>query len=64
MTKRRCVQKTLSARTNFVQNVVQNYRGHNLILNFQVHLGIKIQIFLSVEINFFLKTIFVGKSVA
>ena len=30
-TKWRCLQKTLSARTNFVQNVVQNYRGHNLI---------------------------------
>ena len=45
MTKWRCLQKTLSARTNFVQNVVQNYRGHNLILNFQVHLETKVQIF-------------------
>jgi hypothetical protein len=45
MTKGRCLQKTLPARTNFVQNVVQNYKGHNLILNFQVHLETKIQIF-------------------
>ena len=50
MTKWRYLQKTLSARTNFVQNVVQNYRGHNLILNFQGHLETKVQNFLIVGI--------------
>jgi hypothetical protein len=45
-------KKTWPARTNFVQNVVQNYRGHNLFLNFQVHPGTKVQIFLMVEFFF------------
>ena len=60
MSKWRCLQKTLPSRTNFVQNVVQNYRGHNLILNFQVHLETKVQIFKVLEL-FFLQIIFVGK---
>ena len=41
--------------TNFVQNVVQIYRGHNLFLNFQVHLETKVQIFKVLEFNLFFK---------
>ena len=36
MTKSRCLQKTLSARTNFLQIVFQNYRWQNSTFNFQV----------------------------
>ena len=50
-------KKTLSARTNFVQNVAQNYRGFSLILNFQVHLETKVQIFYVLEFYFFTNNI-------
>ena len=43
-TQWRCFQKTLSAKTNFVQHVVQNYRWHNSTFNFQVNLETKILI--------------------
>ena len=46
-------KKTLSARTNFVQNVVQNHRGHNLILKLSGLPGNKSSDFLSVGIKFF-----------
>ena len=54
-------KKTLSARNNFVLNVVQNYRGHNLIF-FQVHLETKVQIFFEVLEFKFLQIIFVGNN--